>query len=143
MIKTYLNILFGFDFGTKRIGVAVGQTVTGSARPLQTIKAVEGVPQWEQLDKLIKVWQPDALIVGLPLNMDGSEQPLTAKAKKFANQLEMRYQLQIFTMDERLSTKDAREQIFSQGGYKALQEGHVDAVAAQLILQNWLREHKE
>ncbi len=143
MTPKKFNILFGFDFGMKRIGVAVGQTVTMSARPLETIIAIKGMPQWERLDRLIKLWQPEALIVGLPLNMDGTEQPVTTHARTFANHLEIRYQLQVFTIDERLSTKDARERIFNQGGYKALQAGQVDAVAAQLILQNWLREHKE
>lgn len=134
------KILLGFDFGMKRIGVAVGQTVTQSARPLVTLKANQGVPQWELVDKLIKSWQPDALIVGIPLNMDGTEQPLTEVAREFSQSLQKRYELPVYGMDERLSTKDARERLFNQGGYKALQEGQVDSVAAQLILENWLRK---
>jgi putative Holliday junction resolvase len=135
------KILLGFDFGMKRIGVAVGQTITKSARPLVTLKAHQGVPQWEVLNKLIKTWQPDALVVGIPLNMDGTEQPLTQAAKIFIDALQQRYELPVHGIDERLSTKDARERLFNQGGYKALQEGQVDSVAAQLILQNWLMEH--
>lgn len=137
------QILLGFDFGMKRIGVAVGQTVTQSARPLKTLKANQGVPQWEIVNKLIKTWQPDALVVGIPLNMDGTEQPLTQAAQTFSDALKQRYNLPVYGVDERLSTKDARERIFNQGGYKALQEGEVDSVAAQLILQNWLIEHSQ
>lgn len=138
MQKSKHEILLGFDFGMKRIGVAVGQTITQTARPLTTLAAKAGVPQWDNLNKLIKMWQPDALVVGIPLNMDGSEQPLTVAARQFAAALNAHYQLPIYEMDERLSTKDARERLFAEGGYKALQNGQIDSVAAQLILQNWL-----
>ncbi len=143
MTKNLSNILLGFDFGMKRIGVAVGQTVTKTARPLETLKAKLGLPQWDRLNKIVQKWQPDAFVVGIPLNMDGTEQPLTANAKHFAQMLETRYQIPVYEMDERLSTKDARERIFNEGGFKALQDGQVDSVAAQLILQNWLIQQKE
>lgn len=132
------SILFGFDFGTKRIGVAIGQMVTKTARPLVTIAAKNGVPHWDKLNQLINRWKPQALIVGIPLNMDGSEQPLTAAARDFAQLLAQRYQLPIHEVDERLTTVAAREQIFNEKGYKGLQEGQVDSVAAQLILQTWM-----
>lgn len=134
------RILFGIDFGTKRIGVAVGQTVTRTSRPLDTIPAKNGVPNWDIFDKLITKWQPDAIVVGIPLNMDGTEQRLTQIAREFATELKKRYQLIIYTVDERLTTKDARERLFDAGGYKALADGQVDRVAAQLILQNWFAE---
>lgn len=140
MEKESLKVLLGIDFGMKRIGVAVGQTVTQTARPLETIKANQGIPQWERFDKLIKTWQPDALVVGIPLNMDGTTQPLTTIAEQFADSLRERYKLPVYGIDERLSTKDARERLFREGGYKALQDGQVDSVAAQLILQNWLTQ---
>lgn len=143
MIKHPSNILLGFDFGMKRIGVAVGQTVTKTARPLETILASQGIPQWDRLTKLIKIWQPDALVVGVPLNMDGTEQPLTYAAKQFAESLRERFQLPVYGIDERLSTKDARERLFKEGGFKALQDGQVDSVAAQLILQNWLSQQTQ
>lgn len=136
-------VLLGFDFGMKRIGVAVGQTVTATARPLETLSAKAGVPDWQKLEKLIKAWQPDALVVGIPLNMDGTPQPLTAAANQFAESLKERFQLPVHGIDERLSTKDAKERLFNEGGYKALQNGQVDQVAAQLILQNWLSEQHE
>lgn len=138
MNKTSFAVLLGFDFGMKRIGVAVGQTITKSARPLTTLTANQGIPPWDKITALMKTWEPDALVVGIPLNMDGSEQAITHSAKEFANHLQERYQLPVFGMDERLSTKEARERLFQQGGYKRLLHGQVDSVAAQLILQNWL-----
>ena len=137
------RILLGFDFGMKRIGVAVGQTITRSARPLETLAAKEGEPNWDILGKLIKKWRPDALVVGIPLNMDGTAQPISAHAKAFGDALRQRYQLPVHEMDERLTTKDAREKLFKEGGYKALHDGQVDSIAAQLILQNWFAELPE
>jgi putative Holliday junction resolvase len=135
------HTLLGFDFGMKRIGVALGQTVTNKARPLTTLRAHEGVPSWDAIQQLIKSWQPHALVVGIPLNMDGTPQPITEAAKDFLDALQQRFHLPVYGIDERLSTKAAREHIFNEGGYKALQDGQVDSVAAQLILQNWLDEH--
>lgn len=135
------KILIAFDFGMKRIGVAIGQTVTETARPLDTIQAKEGVPNWRAIEKLIKKWLPDALVVGIPLNMDGTDQPISQNARQFAEMLRKRYQISVQEVDERLTTKDARERLFAQGGYKALQDGQVDRVAAQLILQNWFAEN--
>ena len=142
MIKKEQTLL-GFDFGTKRIGVAVGQTVTQRARALTILEAREGVPSWDAIQKLIKNWQPDALIVGVPLNMDGTPQPMTEAAKVFSEELKKRFHLPLYEMDERLSTKAAREHIFNEGGYKALQDGQIDSVAAQFILQNWLDEYSK
>lgn len=138
MTKDAPSTLIGFDFGMKRIGLAVGQTVTKSARPLKMIKANQGIPDWQALDKIIKIWMPDAFIVGVPLNMDGTEQSLTAHVYEFMNQLSVRYTIPVYGMDERLSTVEARDRLFQTGGFKALQNGQVDSVAAQLILQNWL-----
>lgn len=137
------RILIAFDFGMKRIGVAIGQMITQSARPLDTLAAKEGIPNWQHLDKLIKKWAPDAFVVGIPFNMDGTRQPISAHAEQFAKQLQERYQLPVFEVDERLTTKDAKERLFAEGGYKALQDGQVDRVAAQLILQNWFISRSE
>lgn len=135
------KILMAFDFGMKRIGVAIGQTLTKSARPLDTISAKNGDPDWKIVEKLIKKWLPEALIVGIPLNMNGTFQPISYDAKRFAELLRTRFQLPVYEVDERLTTKDARERLFTEGGYKALQGGQVDQVAAQLILQNWFDEN--
>lgn len=141
MEKSSLKILLGFDFGLKRIGVAIGQMVTQTARPLTTLAAKNGIPDWQNMNKLIVKWSPDALIVGMPLNMDGSVQAISHQAQLFTDRLREYYHLPVYTVDERLTTKDARERLFEQGGYKALQGGQVDRVAAQLILQTFIAEH--
>ncbi|HLB41689.1 MAG TPA: Holliday junction resolvase RuvX [Gammaproteobacteria bacterium] len=138
--KKHPNILLGFDFGMKRIGIAIGQAITQTARPLDTIQAKAGIPDWDALTKIMNQWLPEALIVGIPLNMDGTDQPMSQHAREFVKSLRKRYQLLVYETDERLTTKEAREKLFSQGGYKALQDGQVDRVAAQLILQNWLAD---
>lgn len=130
--------LLGFDFGTKSIGVAVGQQLTGTARPLAAIKARDGVPDWNLLEKLLKEWQPDLVVVGLPLNMDGTEQPLTARARKFANRIHGRFGVAVELQDERLSTVEARAGLFEAGGYRALTKGNVDSGSAVIIVESWL-----
>lgn len=129
--------ILAFDFGLNSIGCAVGQSITGTAQPLAAFKAQDGIPNWEAIGTLLKEWQPDLLVVGLPLNMDGSEQPLTQRAKKFANRLHGRFQLQVTLHDERLTTVEARSEIFSRGGFKALKKDKVDSISACLILESW------
>lgn len=129
--------VLAFDFGTNSIGCAVGQSITGTAQGLAAFKAQDGIPNWEEIEKIIKEWQPDQLIVGLPLNMDGSEQALTLRAKKFANRLHGRFGIPIALHDERLTTVEARSEIFERGGYKALKKGKVDSISACLILESW------
>lgn len=132
--------VLGFDFGMKRIGVAVGQTITCSANPLMTLAAKQGKPDWRAITELIDTWRPDALVVGLPFNMDGSSQFITRVAAHFADQLKKRYPLRVYQMDERLTTVAARAAVFDMGGYKALQAGQIDSVAAKLILEAWLKQ---
>ena len=134
------GIFLAFDFGARHIGVATGQKVTKTATPIGSIPAKQGQPNWPQLDVIMKKWQPIGLVVGHPLNMDGSHQPLTHRAEAFAAQLEVRYHLPVYLIDERLSTKTARETLFDQGGYKALKKDQVDAVSAQIILESWLQQ---
>lgn len=129
--------VLGFDFGSKSIGVAVGQEITGTASPASALKARDGIPDWAQIEKLIEQWQPDLLVVGLPLNMDGSEQQLTLMARKFGNRLASRFGLPVENQDERLSTTDAKARLFEKGGYKNLSKGKVDNVSAILILESW------
>ncbi len=129
--------LLGFDFGKKTIGVAVGQELTGTASPLGTVKATDGIPNWPQLEQFLKEWQPDFLVVGLPLNMDGSEQPLTFAAKKFGNRLANQSKLTVKFQDERLTTADAKQRLFAHGGYKNLKKDHIDAESARLIIESY------
>lgn len=130
--------VLGFDFGMKRIGVAVGQTVTRTASPLVILSANQGEPDWKELEKIIQQWKPMVLIVGRPLKMDGSTQQITHAAEHFANELKSRYGLPIYEVDERLSSVEARSNMFEQGGYRALHKKRIDSVAAQIILQDWL-----
>ncbi|WP_380180304.1 Holliday junction resolvase RuvX [Kalamiella sp. sgz302252] len=131
------HTLLAFDFGTKSIGVAIGQQLTGTARPLAALKAQDGTPDWSKIETLLKEWQPDFVVVGLPLNMDGSEQPLTARARKFANRLHGRFGVKVELHDERLSTVEARADLFSRGGFRALNKGSVDSLSAVIILESW------
>jgi putative Holliday junction resolvase len=138
MISLVIKTVLCFDFGMKRIGVAVGQTLTANARPLMVLSAQNGAPAWDQVSQLIEQWQPQALVVGLPLAMDGTESDITKAAKRFGNRLNGRYHLPVYTMDERLSSMEA-EELQKSGGVKT---ESVDSLAAAIILESWLAEYK-
>ncbi len=127
-------MLLGFDFGTRRIGVAVGQRITATARPLLTIRVAHDRPDWEAIGTLMAEWQPEAAVVGLPLNMDGSEQAITSRARRFSRQLNGRFGLPVHLMDERLSTREAARRLADDGRPVT----HLDPHAAALILESWL-----
>ncbi len=133
------EVLLGFDFGAKRIGVAVGQSVTGSARPLKTVRARNNKPDWPGISELVSAWQPTGLVVGLPLNMDGTEQDTTDRARRFGRQLEARYRLPVHFVDERLSTVEAQARLRTRGR----PDDELDPVAAQLILETWFTQQPE
>ena len=135
-----LLTLLGFDFGLKRIGVAVGQELTGTATSLATVHSHNGKPDWEMIAELIRTWRPDALVVGLPLHADGTESEFTRSVKRFIHQLEDRYKLPVHPMDERLSSHVAVQR--EPGGKHELKSRGVDAVAAKEILQSWLQSKK-
>ncbi|MFQ5659480.1 MAG: Holliday junction resolvase RuvX [Gammaproteobacteria bacterium] len=126
--------LICFDYGEKRIGVAVGQTLTATASPLETISVRNGKPDWHRISALIDQWRPQALIVGRPLCMDGSRQPLTNLTGKFVRQLKGRYHLPVHYEDERLSSYEARQR-------QKNRNDQLDAIAAQVILESWLAEN--
>lgn len=128
--------ILAFDFGTHKIGVAVGQTLTATTTPLPELRASNGQPDWDQVAALIAEWQPDAFVVGVPVNMDGSEFELTARARKFGQRLHGRFGKPWFAMDERLTSFEARELARSQPRGKG-NRGLVDSLAASLILQSW------
>lgn len=137
-----MGVYLGFDFGYKRIGVAVGQEVTCSARPLATVAANQGIPNWLTIKKLIAEWRPKALIVGLPTCIDDTEMYTTAASKLFAKQLKKHVNLPVILVDERLSTIEARAQLFAAGGYRKLKNTEIDGIAACIILEQWLQEFK-
>ncbi len=128
--------IMAFDFGTRQIGLAVGQTLTASGQPLATLKARDGQPNWDEIAAYIKQWQPDTLIVGLPLNMDDTESPFCQRARKFARRLQGRMVLPVKMVDERLSTAEAKSRGSHTDSYR---ENPVDSQAACLILETWLQ----
>lgn len=133
--------LLGFDYGTQKIGIAVGQTITGTASPLTVITARDGIPDWNDLEKLVKQWQPNAFVVGMPYNMDGSESKMSTRALKFSRRLNGRFNIECHLVDERLTSREAREISQSKAqlnGRKYKPRENIDAVAAQLILESWL-----
>lgn len=127
------GLVLAFDFGLKRIGVAVGQTVSNTASPEAIVKSKDGVPDWAHITQLFERWKPVALVVGLPLWLTGEEQALTQSARKFGQRLSGRYQRPVFFIEEQLSSREAerrRKSTFTM----------VDDHAAQVILQSWLNE---
>lgn len=140
MAKVYDHWM-AFDFGTQRIGIAVGQRITGQASPIEPIKARDGIPNWEQLGQIIAEWQPEAFVTGLPLNMDGSPSELSRRANKFANRLEGRFHRPSFTHDERLTSYEAKGRVIEAGGNRNFGENSVDGIAAQLILESFLSQY--
>ena len=131
--------LIAFDFGEKRIGIAIGQTVTRTATALETVPVRRTKPDWAAIDRIIDAWKPDALVVGLPLNMDGTEQWITALARRFANRLRGRSGLPVHLADERLSTREAWTRLIESGERR----GGPDPVAAQVIREGWFAEHAD
>lgn len=128
----------GFDYGTERIGVAVGQELTGTATPLTTVRATDGKPDWPAITRLIEQWQPDEVVVGLPLNMDGTFHELSYRAQRFGNQLHGRYNLRAHFVDERLSSLEAERLLKDQS--RKFQKADIDMLAAKIILESWLAE---
>ncbi|MEX2523381.1 MAG: Holliday junction resolvase RuvX [Gammaproteobacteria bacterium] len=124
--------LLGFDYGSKRIGIAVGQALTGTATPLTTVAVRNGKPDWPRIDEIMREWEPAALVVGDPLNMDDTPQTLTEQATAFAGKLADRYHLPVHRADERLSSWEAKGRL--KDTY------NLDPVAAQTILETWLSE---
>jgi putative Holliday junction resolvase len=134
-----LRLLLGFDYGSKQIGVAVGQVITGQGRELCVLKAQNGVPDWLRVEALVKEWKPDALVVGLPLNMDGTPSDMSARAERFARQLNGRFNLPVHTHDERLTTFEAKGERMARGQRtSSYRDNPVDAIAARLLLEGWL-----
>ena len=129
----------GFGYGTQRIGVAFGQSLTGTAQPVCVLRARDGIPDWAEIESLIAEWRPNLFVVGLPYNLDGSESVLMVRAVKFANRLNGRFNKPSYGMDERLSSVEAAERILEENrGSK--KRAAIDDIAAQIILQNWFSE---
>ena len=136
--------MLAIDYGTNKIGVAVGQTITGTASALPVIHARQGEPDWDALSAVVRQWKPGAFVIGMPYNMDGSEGPMTEKVTAFARKLEELFSLPCHGVDERLSTREARDISRANAeasGKKYNDRAEVDSIAAQLILESWLSEN--
>jgi putative Holliday junction resolvase len=126
-----VDIVFGFDFGIKRIGIAMGNTLTGQAQPLALIKAIDNAARFQQIGDLIAEWGPARLVVGEPRHPDGAEHEMTLRCRRFANQLHGRFKLPIELVDER----------YSSAVIGARRGEHIDAIAAAIILQQYFDDH--
>ncbi|MDE2088807.1 MAG: Holliday junction resolvase RuvX [Gammaproteobacteria bacterium] len=138
-----VRLVLGFDYGLKNIGVAVGQELTRTATPLATVRAVAGRPDWEAITTLIREWRPDALVVGVPRHRDGSAHAMTEAAQRFARRIEGRYRLPVYTVDERLSSREAQHLVKIAGMHRRRARGTVDDVAAQVILHTWFEQQRD
>ncbi|WP_067644381.1 Holliday junction resolvase RuvX [Dokdonella koreensis] len=138
--ESFLTVL-GFDYGSRLIGVAVGNRLAASARALATIGNGSGGPDWAPLDALVRDWTPDAFVVGLPLTLDGGEQAATRGARAFAAALQRRYGRPVFTADERYTSREASRRFADQrarGTARRKDAKALDALAAQIILEAWM-----
>ena len=145
MPERAVQTALGFDFGLKRIGVAVGQSLTGSASPLGVVAVRDGEPDWDAIGRLVKEWRPDSLVVGLPYNMDLSEQDMTHKARHFAQALAQRFPQPVHTVDERLSSREAEAALKEQRqqGRRRITRADIDGAAAGVILESWFNSQRD
>lgn len=135
-------MILGFDFGMKYIGVATGQTITKTATPLTSLRATDGIPNWDEVQTLIDTWRPMTLIVGIPTEADNNSTRLIINCiRKFANRLQQKYKLPVIFVQEHLSTWEAKQQLLSHSDkldFKLLSS--INAQAAAIILQQWLQD---
>lgn len=138
------QIILAFDYGTRRIGVASGDTLTRTARELTTLQCTAAqLPPWEQIDRLVAEYRPAQFVVGVPYNMDDTPTALTEASRAFADQLLSRYRVPAALVDERLSSREASEQIRQarELGFKRRRSTRedIDQVAARILLEQWLQ----
>jgi putative Holliday junction resolvase len=139
-MSSVASVYLCFDYGEKNIGVAVGQSVSGTATALETIRATDNQSKWNAISRLVETWRPDAFVVGIPLPYEGNENPILQPIQRFCRQLEGRYRLPVHTMDETLSTAESRELFYQTPNRRRGERfaDNKDRIAAQLILQTWL-----
>lgn len=130
----------GFDYGKKRIGIASGQTITNTATPCTTINQIDGNPDWFSIENEIKQWKPQALIVGMPYHIDGSENKMTAICRQFCYELEKRFKLPVIEVNETLSSDEAEEKLRPYLKINKQNKHEVDRMAAAIIVQRWLNQ---
>lgn len=133
--------IIAFDYGLKNIGVATGQTLTGTATAQPPLKAKDGTPDWAAIEALLAEWRPERVLVGLPLNMDDTESELSARARKFANRIHGRFGVAVEMVDERLSSFEAKGEVMARGGSRDYGKHPVDSIAARIILETYLTSY--
>ena len=138
MTSNTLKIFMGFDFGTRNIGVAIGQVITRTTTALTSLKAKNGVPDWNKISVLIEAWQPDAVVVGIPINMDGTHSQMSMRARKFGKRLHGRYNIPFYEADERLSSFEAKDWANKLGHCGHYGSSPIDCLSTQIILEGWL-----
>jgi putative Holliday junction resolvase len=138
MMPATPDMVLGFDFGERRIGVATGQTITLSASPLTTLNAIDNHPDWISIETIIKEWNPSALVVGIPSYLDGSASDMTRKAERFCRQLEGRFQLPVHRINESLTSFEAEQHLREKKKSTQHNKQEIDRMAAAIILQSWL-----
>ena len=132
-----VKTVIGFDFGTYWTGVAVGQTITRQASPLGAVKSKD----WKGIERILQQWQPQVLIVGLPLNMAGEQQEMSKRAERFGRQLEGRFHIKTVMIDERLTTREAYQLAIEN--QRKMSKTEIDSLAAALITESWLRKQEK
>ena len=140
-LEHFMSTVIAFDFGLKRTGVAVGNTLTGSATPECTLTGKDEQPDWDGISTLIKEWKPSQIVVGLPIELDGSESPLKKRIDRFCNQLNGRYNLSVDQENEQFTSIEAAErlkQLRQRGRKKKVTKDEVDKIAASIILESWM-----
>jgi len=135
-----ITTVLAFDFGLRQIGVAVGNWTLKTTQPLAIVNAKNGKPEWPAIEKIMNDWKPDLLVVGDPLNMDGSSSDMSERAQKFARRLHGRWGTAIEMTDERLSSFEAKRILRERGHRGDYKRQPIDSYAAELILQSWFRE---
>lgn len=144
MTRDAARTVLAFDFGLRRIGVAVGNTLTATARPVETLVASAGVPDWQRIDRICAEYLPALCLVGVPLNTDGSESALAGRARAFAGELGSRARCEVILVDETLSSRAADEVLRGERAAgsrtRRIRRGDVDQMAAALLLMQWLRQ---
>lgn len=133
-----LEIILGFDFGTKNLGVAVGNLLTETAQPISILKVTNNQPDWNDIEKLIRDWQPDAFIVGIPYTMDGTETEHIKIIRKFMNRLHGRFGLPVYEIDEAYSSSQSEQYLKPS---KKGKKGSLDAISAAIIIERWLNDN--
>lgn len=139
-----MSVVIAFDFGLKRTGVAIGNTLTGSASPECTLRSKDERPNWDGITELISEWKPSRIVVGMPTELDGSDSPLKQRIERFCNQLRGRYNLEVDQENEQFTSIEAAarlKQLRQNGRKQKVTKDEVDKIAATIILENWMQKN--